>query len=150
MEDIHKDMARKGGARADRLFDYLEFHHVTDSINYAVVIVKIGGYDVIENTRIGDLVGHMMNIHQAFAVKGVTCVMCTLESRAYPPNYLHYIDSECYKKVSRKVNEKLQKSLKGNIITLGGQIFPMDLTVMDDEDTSFESKKTFGNRFGSH
>lgn len=101
----------KRGARADKFFDYPEFHQVLDSTLFDLVVVMIGKNDINEDTRPAEFVGYMLSSHQALTEKGVTCVMCTKESRLYPPNHPHYVDRECHIEISMRVNEKYKNSL---------------------------------------
>ena len=78
------DMVKKGGARADKFFDFPEFQQVLDFGLYDLVIIMISGNDVLEDTNSDELAGHITRIHQAFTEKGTTCVMYTVEPSVYP------------------------------------------------------------------
>lgn len=146
MEGVHMDLIRHGGARADKFFDYPEFTNALDSNYYQLAIVMIGGNDIEENTSVDELFGNLMSIYNAFTDKGITCVMCTIEPRVYPNNHPHYVDAETYKKISRAINRRLQRALKGHVILLGGNTFPMEVRIMDGIHPTFEGRERIWNK----
>lgn len=149
MEGVKMDLIKRGGARADRFFEYPEFTHALDSNKYDLAIVMIGGNDIEQQTSVNELSGNLMAIYHAFKDKGITCVMCTIEPRVYPDNHPHYVDAKTYEKVSRAVNKKLQRALKGNVILLGGKTFPTDLRIMDGIHPNFEGRERIWNKVSS-
>lgn len=104
VEGVHMDMIRRGGLGQNTFFDYPALQQGLDSILYDLVVVIRDRNYLSEDTR-------LLSIHKAFTETGVICVMYTTESRVHLPNH-HYLGPECYKKTSKRVNNKLQKSLK--------------------------------------
>ena len=83
-----------------------------------------GGKDISAETDVRKLLAKLFEIHNIIESYGATCIMCTIETRNYTLNHLHYVDPEACRKIMNCINKKLTKRLKMKIILMVGNTYP--------------------------